>query len=60
MRDAPEGDPRVLFATDALLSAGFAYLVLRLSDAAGLTSFAIGRFVGFTLVLMLAVHFATR
>lgn len=60
MRASPQGDPRVLFALNAVLSALFAYTVLWLSDFVGITTLTLGRVAGFALVLMVITHLLTR
>ena len=55
-----QGDPRVHFAMNLVLSAVFAAVILWGSEFVGVTTFTLGRFAVFTLLLMLITHLATR
>jgi hypothetical protein len=57
---AQEGDPRVHFGINLVLSAVFAGVVLWGSELVGLTEFTPGRFALFTALLMLITYLATR
>ncbi|WP_435348218.1 hypothetical protein [Haloarchaeobius sp. HRN-SO-5] len=57
---ASQGDPRVLFVMNLVLSAVFAALILWGSEFVGVTEFTLGRFVVFTALLMVITHLATR
>lgn len=54
------GDPRVLLALNVLLSGTFAYVVLWLSELVGITTVTWGRWLTFTLVLIVLTHLVTR
>lgn len=60
MRESPEGDPRVLFLINAVLSAILSYTVLYLSEFVGITELTIQRFLAFMLIIMLITHLITR
>ena len=60
IQDSPQGDPRVLFVINLLLSGIFAYTVLWLSDLVGVTSLTLERFLLFTLILVVVTHVLTR
>lgn len=57
---AQEGDPRVHFVINLVLSAMFAAVVLWGSALVGITEFTTGRFVVFTVLLMIITYLATR
>lgn len=57
---ASDGDPRVHFVINLVLSAVFAAVVLWGSEFVGLTEFTPGRFALFTALLMLITYLATR
>ena len=58
MRDQPEGDPRVLFVLNVLLSAAFAWLVFWLLDFGGYVAFSWTNVGIMTLVLVLITQLA--
>lgn len=60
MRDSPDGDPRVLFVLNVVLSSVFAYTVLWLTDLVGLTTLTLERFLVFTLVMIAITYVLTR
>lgn len=55
-----QGDPRVHFVMNLVLSAVFVYVVLTGLDFVGAVAFTVPRFAGGTLVLMLLTHVVTR
>ena len=57
---ADDGDPRVHFLINLVLSATFSAVVLWGSDFVGVTEFTLGRFAAFTGLLMLITYLATR
>lgn len=57
---AQEGDPRVHFVINLVLSAMFAAVVLWGSALVDIAEFTTGRFVVFTVLLMIITYLATR
>jgi len=57
---AAEGDPRVHFVINLVLSAVFAAVVLWGSEFVGITEFTPGRLAVFTALLMIITYLATR
>jgi hypothetical protein len=57
---ANDGDPRVHFVINLVLSSVFAAVVLWGSEFVGLTVFTPGRWAVFTLLLMIITYLATR
>ena len=58
--DMASGDPRVLFAMNAVLSGAFAAVVVWGLDYAGLVAFTVWNVASLAVVLMAATHFVTR
>lgn len=54
------GDPRVHFVINLVLSAAFAYMVLRGMDFIGLVGFTLTRFAIATLLLMTVTYVVTK
>jgi hypothetical protein len=52
----PQGDPRVLFVLNVVLSSLFVWMVLTLAEFGGLTAFTWERFALFTTGLVILTH----
>lgn len=60
MEASPDGDPRVLFVLNVILSLVYAYIVLYLVELAGITGFTWERYLVVTAVTVGLVHYITR
>ncbi|WP_290815683.1 hypothetical protein [Halovivax sp.] len=58
--ESSTGDPRVLFALNAILSAAFAGIVLTLADLGGAVEFTWMRLLVLTLVIMALTYLVTH
>lgn len=54
-----QGDPRVLFVMNVVLSSAFAAMALWAGSFAGIVEFTIDRFVFMTLLIVLLTHVVT-
>lgn len=60
MKASPDGDPRVLFVVNVVLSLIYAYIVLYLFDLVGITGFTWERYLVFTIIIIVIVHYISR
>lgn len=58
--ESSEGDPRVLFVLNVILSTGFAYLILIAADLVGMTTFTLERLAAIALVLIALTYVVTN